>query len=429
MLSGKFLYPVTVIVFLGLTAFSLNRSNLSMNASVKAVEAEASGKKFVEEVEVRKQSRNFYQINTKKKKKSLVASSVKKDANTTEVYFARLRNILLSEDSDGNLLDKSMNDFLLNIEISRSDKIDRLWKLVKAIGMGSQKSAYLLDSLGTLLPVELTDELIDTYDDEVPSFAKIKILDMLSNNTDIANPDLQNKERLDFIAEKIRTIQSFLKDDVMREDDSGVFIAGVQAFANISEAEDIQELIEVAKQGKHKDLIEKGELANILSEAAISTGDTQAEMLPDLIDSMQVIKSEDSKQKEDFNTMILESLDAGVLTAQSQQELVDYLHNQEPELQIEKTVSVKEISKYYLWAKSNSKIEGSGIGLEKIAIEESNPLKVSSILLYADRDIIRKIKTSSNQLDIFNRLEAALEDTKLSPRAQMIIKDALKVIK
>ena len=63
--------------------------------------------------------------------------------------------------------------------------------------------------------------------------------------------------------------------------------------------------------------------------------------------------------------------------------------------------------------------------MKNIALEENNPLKISSILLYGDEKTIQSIQEDPNADNISVKLESALEDDTISTENKTIIKDAI----
>ena len=355
------------------------------------------------------------------------ALPLKKSTKELEsIYLNRLKNILAMEPIDILELDKIMND-LLTSDISRQDKIEGIWGILNEIGFTSEKSQYLLDSLATLLPIELTDELIELYSTLDNSNIKLKIIDILAKSVDIANPKLE-ESRLNFIIKKIGNIELFLEKSILVETDKDIRINALSAYSNIADIEDTQALISQIEESGDRDLLNEREFVTILTQTAISTEETQEEMLPSIVEKMSD-PTVDSQERERFNQTILDTINANALTESSKSELATYLKAQEPKLETDRVVSTDTISKYYSWAEANSKIEENHISLEKIVIESKNPIKVSSILLYADKQSIQKIKANPHIGDTYSRLNLALKDKKIKRENQTIIKDAMSILK
>ena len=355
------------------------------------------------------------------------ALNLKKSKKESEsIYLNRLKNILAMEPIDILELDKIMND-LLTSDISRQDKIEGIWGILNEIGFTSEKSQYLLDSLATLLPIELTDELIELYSTLDNSNIKLKIIDILAKSVDIANPKLE-ESRLNFIIKKIGNIELFLEKSILVETNKDIRINALSAYSNIADIEDTQALISQIEESGDRDLLNEREFVPILTQTAISTEETQEEMLPSIVEKMSD-PTVDSQERERFNQTILDTINANALTESSKSELATYLKAQEPKLKTDRVLSTDTISKYYSWAEANSKIEENHISLEKIVIESKNPIKVSSILLYADKQSIQKIKANPHIGDTYSRLNLALKDKKIKHENQTIIKDAMSILK
>jgi len=342
------------------------------------------------------------------------------------IYLERIKGIFKMKSANIEVLDKAMNALLMDKNTSRIDKINGLWALLNEIGFkAKEKSLYLLQSLATLLPVELTDKLISVYKESSDSDIKIELINMLSDNLDIANPEVQDKESLAFIIEKTKDIQTFLKENILNETDTRMASEALHAFSKVSETEDVQELIMTLEQMGNKAQLDKVELNNILTEAALSTEETQKDILPSMLNTMQNNTTLNSQEKENFNQMMISSINAGVLTEEMQGEVSTYLANQEPVVAKTKEVTSDTLFKYYNWAEASSKIQNNNISLKNIVLESDNPLKVSSIIIYADEITIKNIKKNINVRDIYAKLESALENDNIREKNKVIIKDAM----
>jgi hypothetical protein len=373
--------------------------------------------------EVAKNDKDFYQITIKKKHKKPAET---KKINPTNAKLQWIKSLLYMKTVSVSTMDQAMHDFLMDKNTNRIDKINALWAMLKDIGFSSQQGEYLLDSLATLLPIELTKDLIDVYNNKkLTTPIKVKLINMLAENTTIANPEVQDKERLSYIVEQIQEIQSFLKEDVLTSSDPDLLEGGLLAYANIAEPQDVQELVSSLSNSANGALIPDGMLNKVLTEAAMSTPQAQESMLPAILENMENDNFHDHKEQESFTQLMIEGANAGVFSEKSQHDVGNYLRSKEPMISVDDTDGADSLSKYYSWAEAASKIKNSGVSLEDIARHDTNPLKISSILLFADDKTIQKIKNSPDAENIRMRLEGALEDERLSDERKSTIKDAL----
>jgi len=266
---------------------------------------------------------------------------------------------------------------------------------------------------------------MDAYKNNNDAKVKIEIMNMLANNLSITNPEVQDKKQLDFIIEKTKDIQDFLKENILKEGDARMASEGLHAYADISDAQDVQELITTLNERGNKAQLDKSELTNILTEVALGTAEAQEDILPSMLETMQNDTNINPQQKENFNQLMISGLNAGVLTKEAQGELAIYLEKQEPKVPLAKEAYTDSLVKYYDWAEASSKVEGNNLQLENIALENDNPLKVSAILMYADEKTIKNLKENPNAQSTYAKLEAALEDDKISQNNKDIIKGAM----
>jgi len=400
---------IILVVYLFLTLKSRKHDVRVTNNSIM------QDKKFIAASEIINNDKNFYNISIEKD-----VSKINKNTQGKNKYFTKIRQILTMKHTDIPKLDKMMVGLLMDKNIKRIDKINGLWFILNEIGFSSDKSEYVLDVLGTLLPIELTDELIDTYQIHKNHSMKKKIIAILANNLSIANPEVQDEERLSFIIEKMQDIQSFIKDKVLSDSNPEILFEGLQAYASISDPEDVYELVTSLKNNNIQ--ISESEFMAVLTEVALGTAESQENMLPDMLNN---INNNQVGGKESFDQMMIESLNAGVLTEDTQKEIAIYLSKQEPTLSPNKKGSEENIVKYFEWAEASSKIKNNNIHLENIVLESDNPLKISSVLLYANEKTREKIKSNPNVNDIYAKLESALEDESIDEHAKTVIKDAI----
>lgn len=417
---------IVLLVFAGIMLIFIVFAYTNNSEIKTEVNNDISEEKFMETSEIAKHDKDFYKISHKTNSNKTKDSAKNKKIASSNMYLERLKGIFMMKSADVGILDKVMNALLTDKSTSRIDKINGLWDILNEIGFDAkEKSLYLLQSLATLLPIELTDSLMNAYKDSRTSTIKIELINMLADNLSIANPEVQDKESLAFIIEKTKDIQTFLKENILNESDTRMASEGLHAFAKVSDAQDVQELIASLEQGGNKAQLDKPELTSILTEVALSTEETQQDILPSMLNAMQNDVMLDSQQKEEFNQMMISSLNAGVLSAEMQGDLATYLEKQEPKVLLTKRASTGSLLKYYDWAEASSKIKSNDMHLENMALENDNPLKVSSILLYADDLTIEKLKENPNAEQVYARLEASLEDEGISQANKVIIKDAM----
>lgn len=423
MIKKKF---ISILLFIGVV-FGIYLFTSFQKSKLKTIPKDNQvEQKSIASSEIAKSDKNFYQISTKKNMHKDRSSKQNKKSNATKEHLYSIKKIIDMKYADIAKLDKLMIAFLMDTNISRIEKIDGIWSMLNEIGFSSQKSEYLLDTLATLHPIELTDELMTVYTEQANHNIKMKIIAMLSSNMDIANPEVQDEEKLDFIVEKIEDTQSFLKEKILtKENNKELLSEALHAYADISNAEDIQELLTSLKDEEGNTPLNRIEVSNILTEAAIATIEAQEEILPSLLETMSKEATVNLQQKKAFNEMIMDSLNAGVLATESQKELDNYLKEQEPTLTLKQKSSTDTILKYYTWAKASAKIPNNQMSLETIVLENDNPLKVSSVLLYADDAIIQNIQSNPKTEITYAKLESALDDDKISKENKIIIKDAL----
>jgi len=416
MLNQKITYVYLLISLGSLLVFFLF---LKQNKSEKKFKEDPpiQNSKLISVSEIAKNDKNFHTIAIEK---NTVLHNKHK-------YFKIIREMFTMNDAYISEMDRVMTALLMDKNIPRTDKINGLWAILKEIGFNSQKSEYLLDSLATLMPVELTSELIAMYSEISTSHTmKIKMIEMLSSNLHIANPEVQDEKSLEFIVDKKEEIQSFIKEKVLSDSNGQIATEGLRAYASMSGSEEIQALITTLSEGEQNGHIDNAVVRDILMETALSTTEAQEAMLPSILNDME--NNPNIENKEAFTQIMIEGLNAGILTKEAENELAGYMKNNEPSLLVNDDKSTPDISKYYHWAEASANIKDNASSLADMALNNDNPLKVSSILIYGDSQTIQSIKESSNVEDMRSMLKLSLEDNSINENSKSIIYDALDVL-
>jgi len=392
---------------------------------VRPQDPQAAASPIAEDTEVITHNKDFYAVSTKPKTTQPTHKKQPKPPrkNALKAILIQLKQQLAKKFADIPQLDRAMHALLMDGSISRMEKIDALWGLLQEVGLESDQAKYLLDSLYTLMPIELTDKLIDAYPHLHDPSIQTRLIDTLSNSVNILNPDKQDKEKLDFIVERIQKIETFLKEDALHANDPNVREDGLRAYASIADPDDIKEMITSLDPS-----VVSAEVRNeLLTEAALSTPEAQVQMLPVLIEKMQTDASPEEKER--FTRMTLGALNDDAIDPKAQKGLQSYLEDQEPTLDPSLPSTSDTTGDYYTWAKGLAKVRGGTHPLAKIALETDNPLKTSSILVYIDDKTFQQVATSPEAKGLQERLEAAMEDEHIAPQSKTFIKDALDRLK
>jgi hypothetical protein len=264
-------------------------------------------------------------------------------------------NMATPSDKDIHILDQAVIALVKDHQISRDDKINGLWSLVKEMGISSTKGIYLLDYLAALSPIELVDELIAAYSALIETDVKIKIMDLLYESLSIANPSVQTEEQLRFIAEKTEAVKIFLYDEITKGHNDQVFHNAIMSYSKIASPEETRAIIDsLMARDNHLD---RSEFISVLAESALSTPESQDEILFSMIDAARY-DSFDEKSKEAFDSTMIDAIngtDGAILTDTSRLYMSDYLASREPN----PSESGSFVTDYYLWIKAMSHLRSN----------------------------------------------------------------------
>ena len=407
------------MLFISIIVFFFTNNN-------KAIESKVISESiFISTDDLKENLDDFYEVEPK-------VVSIMIDGNKTESLkkITKLNDIdtlmkhFTGESSFADL-DKAMVAFLKDNTIPRMDKINGLWKMIEKFNISSNRGLYVLDSLETLLPIELTDNLIEAYNEQNSSKVQAKMMGVIHSSLDIANPEVQDEERLNFIISKYEDIQSFFHEKTMNGVEGQISMDALDYYVKMIPTEEAFEIFESLKNDelKAKDL-DQGKLLSLMTETALSTEESQDTLFPEILDSAKD-SSLNKSEKSAFNQTIIEALNNDVLTENSKESLKPYMDELEPSFSSE-TMKIDTSENYYSWVNAKAKVEGVKTNeyLENLVKESEDSLKISSIVLYSDKNLIQNLQESGNE-QIVDQLNASLENPSVDDESKYLIQDAL----
>ena len=417
--TNKLISAIAFMVFITLMVFFFTNSNEEIKYNIMSETIYISTDDLKENLD------DFYEVEPKvvsiiidsNKTKPLKKITKLNDINSLMQHFT-------GESSFADL-DKAMVAFLKDNTVSRIDKINGLWTMVEEFDIASNRGLYVLDYLETLLPIELTSNLIEAYNEQKDSKVQAKVMDIIHSSLSIANPEVQDKEKLDFIISKYKDIQSFFHEETMNSADGQVSMNALNYYVKIIPAEEAFEIFESLKNDelKAKDL-DKGKLLSLMTETALSTEESQDTLFSEILDSAKD-SSLNKSEKNAFNQTIIEALNNDVLTGNSREKLKSYMDEIEPSFSSGLKIDASE--NYYTWVNAKAKVEGVETNkyLEKLVSESSNSLQISSILLYSDNNLIQDLQESNRNEQVLEQLNTSLKSPNVDEESKYLIQDAL----
>ncbi len=421
-------YTLLVIGVILLSVFFgfFNKNNEDITTHVeKGSLSNTQEQKYISSSELQKSLDDFHNISVDTK--YLDKNQISEISNLMRIF---------NDSKKVSELDNAIITFLKNKDISRLDKIRGLWSMIENFGISSNKGLFLLDYLGTLEPIELTDNLINIYCDQQDSVVKLKIIDVLVNSINIASPDIQDEKELAFIAGKSVSIESLLYDEVLNSTDEYMLSKTLMWYANVSSPERVQDIISIINNRDSNIKIEGKKLVPILTRVAISTQDAVENILPTIFASIDN-GSFSQPEIEAFNETILSALNSDVcdnilMHSATKNYLINYLSKQEPKINLSNDISIYNLIDYHSWANANAKVNDIDASeyFQDMVLANKNALKISSILLlYADESFIQDIKQHTDIEDTYDTLSSALESSETHESSKALIQRALDRIK
>jgi len=374
---------------------------------------------------------DFYDIKIEKKEK--ISKEIESKENFLDNDILKIRELLLSNASI-NDIDKVMIEFIENSNIPRSDKVYAIWDLIGEIGVENEKGFYLLDYMETLQPIEITQDLIQIITEVQPIETKLKLMDLLYSSTGIANPNIQNDEQLAFISLQISDIQSFLQSKIYNSSNEELFKQALMQYSSMSPPQDSIELLQDLLSKDSKLNISEGDIMSLSLEIALSNNETQLNLLPQIISSMENGEYSHNTHSE-FNNMVYSALSSSdqmgedIISPEAKATLSKYIKNQEPILQTGSDIQIEDLTTYYDWVQaytisSNLTKKDSNNALALTVFETKDPIKSSAIILLSDPEIMQQIKNSPSYKNLKNSLKSASEQDGISEMNKQILTDA-----
>lgn len=350
-----------------------------------------------------------------------------------------LKDVLKSKTAGLAERDNAFIAFLENNNIARADKVSGLWSLAKSMGLENADGIFTLDYLSTLHPIELSDELINQFNSVSTTGVKLRIMDVLYESLDITNPDIQNAEQLAAIEEKFDIIQDFFYDQLQSTANNDIFKESVTLYSRMASPDDSRAVVSAAMAGEYNSgKMDAPAGMSLLTELAVSSSESQTQMLPELLDSLRS-GSLELEAKESVESILISAanadLEQGIFSENefARSEIVNYLSENEPVLQAQLEPG-DDFEKYYSWVSARSKLESGpesgvsqnpGASLANEALLQGNPIKISSIVLYSDDQVLSEIRQAAEYGNMLNTLKLALNDQSISGTSRTVIEEAL----
>lgn len=300
-------------------------------------------------------------------------------------------------------LDNRIIGFLRNPNKTRAQKISTLFLVVRKHKIASAEGQYIMDYLAMLYPIELAEYFIASYK-LVGIEAKIKIMKLLKDATFIYHPSFTANEKA-FVSQRIEKIQQLLYDEIIAYNEPLLFARALEIYSAICPSSQVKEVLEHALKQKH---INDTFYMQSLVELALSEPSLQNTLLLRLQNNI-----EHNSSKQVFNKTLLATLKDGVEIVEALKPLLhDYLMQQEPLI----SRSRESLEEYYIWAEVTSKLSKESLATH--LFKEREILKIFSIILYADKQVLSAIKNDA-------RLPALWESIK-GADVKKPLKDAVK---
>jgi len=327
------------------------------------------------------------------------AGTVPKDRSVVGEMDAFLHS-LQSEDLEA--IDAMTEKFFSDTRCSRKEKIGVLTHYLFAdVSRMSISRKYACDCLGYLKAAEITPELVAAYRSSPDSDLKTELIGILQQiGEGNPPPGGTTAEQTQAIAENLAMMQQFLTEIVDHSENPDQAYRAVYAFSALAKPEESATLIENAAEkwlsrksaeGNGPDLPPKDMLETVFDVAMI-TPNNQNQLSPLLGQMLDAIPQD---QRGNIDDLLLARLRGQTLTEAFKKEMRGYIEAMQP--------TPNSDSRYFDWLVAKEAVAevpppgGPGSTVIAAIVDETNPVKVASVVAFADKEVLEKMSVEDAQ--------------------------------
>ena len=349
-------------------------------------------------------------------------------AKSNKIY---IQQILQSLDlnSDHSKIDQAFIEFLMNPTVPRQEKISILWNLAAHFYSDKGKFYYVLDHLEVLRPIELTNDIINSYNKADDINIKLTYLYLLGTSLEIANPEKQNEEQLSDIANYTELISALLENE-LRNENKELSREALRLYAGIAPVEDVEKLL--IESIHNSEGSQKSEILDIYMTTAFSTEEAQLLLA---IPFLGVLEDSEESIKRDINTHLYQLLKLGNINHNIKDDLANYIERQKPG-----NYSTNKYPDYlrwfeerFHWLSAYASLKSDNIisktEFMALHVKESNdPVFQANIIVYADSNVLSLIRFEDKEF-IVQSFQTKLLDNSIQSDERDLITSAIEILK
>lgn len=363
------------------------------------------------------------------------------EKNTPDFYNVPINKIQPEEENSfmepldtllltGNLkaLDVQIVKFITSKKIPRNKKISTLLSLLYKYETDEVKFLYILDSLATLKPIEITDQILAIYKPDMSNDRKVHILSLLEEATNIKNPSKQTPEQVSYINTNISKIQDFVSQQINIEQNPLIQYNILSSYTRIIPTEQKTQVLLSLLTGQYKN-IPKEETGKLAASLIMDTPSVQDSMILTLLD-----------EESQFNPAVYERIIAELsdesinikLTPYAIDSIDSYLKKNGKRTYYYQNDGALDATKYWLSIKATAKLESyqSNHTLEEVLRDRvyspnSSALEKANILLSSDNQTRELIQQHPDFMSLSTILKDTLVSHKFIDSERSLITSAL----
>lgn len=387
---------------------------------------------FLSQKELIDKVKNYYDIRPDKQYEDNLG-----DKNLSVRKFLDKVNQLFREgwENRGFLeIDMLTQRFIASPEISRTEKVYALWSAAANAETNFQYR-YFIDSLSSLSPVELTDEIVAGYYSTDSTERKVGLLRLMGTIPGAMNPSVQTEDQIQYINDQMAKVRSVIENDIQATDNSLLFEELVYLHPNFSPDSETVSLFKKLFNSKNL-VLNKEEKLDIMVDVSFGTHKMQNAFIPQLLEEISSLGSEDTEADnihhpsgERFVALLANAPKEGISTKVIP-DIKKFIEEMEPnELEI-----VDEPMKYGNWVKSFLKygdklLEDEATAMTDFIFGLDDPVRAAALVSVANEEILLKTIHDERLPSFLDGLQSALQNqNSISASGHELIREELDML-
>lgn len=305
-------------------------------------------------------------------------------------------------------LDKLFHKILTSHDLTRQEKITLLWEYAQTRDSDIEYR-YVVESIGTLSPIELIDPIITAYQSSVSKERKRVLLSVIDEALFVGAVETYPKAQQDFIGTNVIQAQRFLKASLYSESDPDLVIELLSTFISATGSEDEIGIVAgdfLSEQSNMK--IPEQERRELLLKVTLENKSLQDYFLPQLLTPEN---REDTEFYDAVNVLVAafgESKNSN-FSAQGKVAFLDFINSRQIDFTQDNEIDSEKEHVYFNRLEALSALQANGTDqqphevlanhvLDNYVAKQSNPLEIATVLSLAEEPAVQLLKQRKSEI-------------------------------